>query len=77
MLAALEAEDIRHWFTRMPWRPGHSPLASVPEYEDYLFEQWRADAFDESWRQLGIYAQGYYDAIPDIPVCLLYTSRCV
>lgn len=71
VLAALEAEDIRQWFTRMPWRPGHSPLASVPEYEDYLFEQWRADTFDESWRQLGIYAQGYYDAIPDIPVALM------
>lgn len=69
--AALDAEDIRLWFTRMPWRPGHSPLASVPEYEDYLFEQWRADSFDASWRQLGIYAEGYYDAIPDIPVVLM------
>jgi len=55
----------------MPWRPGHSPLSAVPEYEGYLFEQWRADTFDASWRQLGIYAQGYYDAIPDIPVVLM------
>ena len=71
VLAALEAQDIRQWFARMPWRPGHSPLSAVPEYEDYLFEQWRAESFDESWRQLGIYAQGYYDAIPDIPVVLM------
>ncbi|MDF8360021.1 CocE/NonD family hydrolase [Achromobacter anxifer] len=71
VLAALEAQDIRQWFMRMPWRPGHSPLSAVPEYEDYLFEQWRAECFDESWRQLGIYAQGYYDAIPDIPVVLM------
>ncbi|CAB3687120.1 CocE/NonD family hydrolase [Achromobacter pestifer] len=71
VLAGLEAQDIRQWFTRMPWRPGHSPLALVPEYEDYLFEQWRADAFDDSWRQLGIYAQGYCDAIPDVPVVLM------
>lgn len=70
-LAALEAQDIRQWFSRMPWRPGHSPLSAVPEYEDYLFEQWRADTFDASWRQLGIYAEGYYDAIPDIPVVLM------
>ena len=28
MKAALEAEDIRDWFTRMPWQPGHSPLRS-------------------------------------------------
>ena len=70
-LAALEAQDIRQWFSRMPWRPGHSPLSAVPEYEDYLFEQWRADTFDASWRQLGIYAEGYYDTIPDIPVVLM------
>jgi putative CocE/NonD family hydrolase len=70
-LAALEAQDIRQWFSRMPWRPGHSPLSAVPEYEDYLFEQWRADTFDASWRQLGIYAEGYYDAIPDIPAVLM------
>jgi putative CocE/NonD family hydrolase len=70
-LAALEAQDIRQWFSRMPWRPGHSPLSAVPEYEDYLFEQWRADTFDASWRQLGIYAEGYYDAIPDVPVVLM------
>ncbi|WCM91953.1 CocE/NonD family hydrolase [Acidovorax sp. NCPPB 2350] len=70
-LAALEAQDIRQWFSRMPWRPGHSPLSAVPEYEDYLFGQWRADTFDASWRQLGIYAEGYYDAIPDIPVVLM------
>ncbi|AVS78892.1 antibiotic hydrolase [Paracidovorax avenae] len=69
--AALEAQDIRQWFARMPWRPGHSPLSAVPEYEDYLFEQWRADTFDASWRRLGIYAKGYYHAIPDIPVVLM------
>ncbi|WMD22844.1 CocE/NonD family hydrolase [Achromobacter seleniivolatilans] len=71
VLAALEAQDIRQWFSRMPWRPGHSPLSPVPEYEDYLFEQWRADTFGDAWRQLGIYAEGYYDAIPDIPVVLM------
>jgi len=70
-LAALESQDIRQWFSRMPWRPGHSPLSAVPEYENYLFEQWRADTFDASWRQLGIYAEGYRDAIPDIPVVLM------
>ncbi|MFQ1063660.1 CocE/NonD family hydrolase [Bordetella trematum] len=69
--AALEAQDIRQWFEAMPWRPGHSPLAAVPEYEDYLFEQWRAERFDASWRDAAIFAQGYYDAIPDIPVVLM------
>lgn len=66
--AALEAEDMRDWFTRMPWRRGHSPLRWVPEYEDYLFEQWTAGTFDESWKQAGIYAEGFYDDFPDIPM---------
>ena len=38
--AALAAEDVRDWFTRMPWKPGHSPLRHHPDYEAYLFDQW-------------------------------------
>ena len=30
MRAALAGEDIREWFTRMPWKPGHSPLRHHP-----------------------------------------------
>jgi putative CocE/NonD family hydrolase len=65
---ALEAEDIRAWFGRMPWKKGHSPLRWVPEYEDYLFEQWSHGAFDDFWRQVGIYAEGYYDQFSDVPM---------
>lgn len=59
--AALEAEDIGDWFTRMPWRPGHSPLRHHPDYEAYLFEQWTHGPFDEYWRQLGLWAEGWHD----------------
>jgi putative CocE/NonD family hydrolase len=62
MKAALEAEDIRAWFTRMPWKPGHSPLRHHPDYERYLFEQWRHGAFGPFWQQLGIWAEGFYDS---------------
>ena len=67
VLAALEAEDIRAWFAAMPWRPGHSPVRWVPEYEDYLFEQWTHGTFDDFWRRLGIYAEGFYDRFADVP----------
>lgn len=60
MRAALQAEDIADWFHRMPWRPGHSPLRHHPDYEAYLFEQWRHGAFGPYWQQLGIWAAGYY-----------------
>lgn len=61
LAAALEAEDVRDWFTRMPWRPGVSPVRWHPAYEAYLLDQWRAGRFDETWAQPGLYAAGYYD----------------
>jgi putative CocE/NonD family hydrolase len=61
MKAALAAEDIRDWFTRMPWKPGHSPIRHHPDYEAYLFDQWRHGTFDDYWRQPGIWAAGYHD----------------
>jgi putative CocE/NonD family hydrolase len=65
--AALDKENLLDWFTRMPWKPGHSPVRWVPEYEDYLFEQWTHGAFDDYWKQLGIYAEGFYDQFADVP----------
>ncbi|HEX5325443.1 MAG TPA: CocE/NonD family hydrolase, partial [Acetobacteraceae bacterium] len=61
MRAALAAEDISDWFTRMPWQPGHSPLRHHPDYEAYLLEQWRHGAFDPFWQRLGIWAEGWHD----------------
>ena len=80
--AALRAVDLARWFRDMPWCPGHSPLAAAPEYESYLFEQWRAGLFDEYWKVPGLYAEGYYDVIPDIPVAIVgswydpYVATC-
>src|SRR5688572_6029653 len=64
-LAAMRAIDIRDWFRRLPWRRGDSPVTLAPEYEDYLFEQWEHGVFDDYWKQLGIYAEGFYDQYVD------------
>jgi putative CocE/NonD family hydrolase len=71
LLKALDAEDLRTWFKAMPWRSGVSPVRWIPEYEDYLLDQWRSGTFDESWRQVGLYAEGYYPTFPDVPVMLM------
>ena len=63
--AAMKAIDIREWFRRMPWRRGDSPVSLAPEYEDYLFDQWEHGEFDGFWKQLGLYAQGFYDRFSD------------
>lgn len=65
--ATLDAEDLGAWFTRMPWRRGATPLRFVPDYEDYLLQQWEHGVFDDYWRQPGIFARGYYDQFPDVP----------
>ena len=69
--AELQAQNIKAWFARMPWRKGHSPVSAAPEYEDYLFEQWSHGVFDEFWKRPGIYAEGYYDRYADVPVANL------
>ena len=52
----------------MPWSRGHSPLSLVPEYEDYVFDQWEHGVFDDYWKQVGIYAEGSYDRYSDVPI---------
>lgn len=68
--AALDAEDIHAWFTpeRMPWKRGESPIRWVPEYEDYLFQQWEHTEFDDYWKQVGLYAAGYYHLYANVPM---------
>jgi putative CocE/NonD family hydrolase len=67
-MAALKAVDIKGWFARMPWKRGHSPLSAAPEYEAYIYDQWEHGAFDDYWKQLGIYAMGFYDQFADVPM---------
>jgi putative CocE/NonD family hydrolase len=67
-LIEMKAIDLRTWFSRMPWKRGHSPLTPVPEYESYIYDQWEHGDFDEFWKQIGIYAAGYYDQFTDAPM---------
>jgi putative CocE/NonD family hydrolase len=81
--AALEQVDLPAWFRKLPWWPGHSPLAAAPEFEEYLFNQWHKGRFDDYWRQVGLWAEGFYDQIPDIPVAIVgswydpYAGACL
>jgi putative CocE/NonD family hydrolase len=64
MQAALAGEDIFGWFELLRrgvgWKPGHSPLRHHPDYEAYLFDQWRHGARDEFWTQLGISTRSWH-----------------
>lgn len=66
----LDAENIFEWFRpeRMPWTEQASPIQAVPDYQDYLFEQWRRGSFDDYWSQIGLYAEGHYANFPNLPI---------
>jgi putative CocE/NonD family hydrolase len=70
-LKALKAIDIKGWFARMPWKRGHSPLSSAPDYEGYVYDQWEHGSFGPFWKQLGIYAEGYYHQFRDAPMVFM------
>ncbi|GAX82516.1 hypothetical protein CEUSTIGMA_g9943.t1 [Chlamydomonas eustigma] len=69
--AQMEAMDIRDWFKTLPWREGNSPLSLAPDYERYIFEDWASDTFSERWQRCGLYAKGFEQQIPDIPVMII------
>jgi uncharacterized protein len=66
--AAMAAVDTEAWFTRMPWKRGHSPVAAAPDYEAYLFEQWRHGVFDDYWKRVGIWMAGFYASYAAVPM---------
>jgi putative CocE/NonD family hydrolase len=72
LLAALKAVDLKAWFAAMPWKRGHTPISLLPDYEDYVFDQWEHGDFDGFWKQPGIYAQGYYGAFA--PAAMVHLS---
>ncbi|MYC29553.1 MAG: CocE/NonD family hydrolase [Chloroflexi bacterium] len=65
--AAMARQDIHDWFSRFPWKPGHSPLSWTPDYEDYLMEIWGNDSFDEYWQQVGLSALAHLGPFSDVP----------
>lgn len=68
---AIEAEDLHGWMQRTPWTKGRSPIRWDPDYEAYLLDQWQHGTFDAFWKRLGIWAAGYYDDIPRIPIIFM------
>lgn len=71
LLDKIRAIDLKAWFRRMPWARGNSPLSLVPEYENYVFDQWEHGNFDAFWKQIGLYGQGYYDQYSDAATMII------
>eukprot|EP01125_Pyxidicula_operculata_P004528 TRINITY_DN1710_c0_g1_i1.p1 TRINITY_DN1710_c0_g1~~TRINITY_DN1710_c0_g1_i1.p1 ORF type:complete len:596 (+),score=103.72 TRINITY_DN1710_c0_g1_i1:11-1798(+) len=66
----LEKINLTDWFKPelMPWKKGKNPLSLVPSYEDSVFDEWRNGIFNSFWQQRGLYAEGYYNEMVNIPM---------
>lgn len=71
LIKALTEPDIFEWFRRLPWSPGDSPLAPLPEYEKYLFREWQEGTFSAYYQKPGLCNEAFYDTFPDVPTAIL------
>ena len=71
LLRAIQAETLHDWMARTPWTKGRSPVRWDPEFETYLLDQWQHGTFDAFWKRPGLWAEGYHDRIPRVPLILM------
>ncbi|WP_233544912.1 CocE/NonD family hydrolase [Pseudooceanicola sediminis] len=71
ILKAIQSESLADWMTRTPWTRGRSPVRWDPDYEGYLLDQWQHGTFDAFWKKTGIWAAGYYETFPKIPIVFM------
>ncbi|MFC2047319.1 CocE/NonD family hydrolase, partial [Chloroflexota bacterium] len=66
----LNFTDAREWFTRLPIKRGHTPLALVPNYEQWCLDLFTHADYDDYWRQPGFAIEEYLEQHADVPVHL-------
>jgi putative CocE/NonD family hydrolase len=66
--AIVEAmERLGEWVYRTPFKPGHTPLALVPNLERVLFDYYYRGEYDEFWQQDCLDQERYFDRHADVP----------
>ena len=73
------AESLREELLKLPFRPGQTPIAAVPNLEKVLFHYYYEGSYSEFWRQEctdqtphlhrfadipAVFSSGWYDAFP-------------
>jgi putative CocE/NonD family hydrolase len=62
---------IGDWLRQAPTKAGLSPLAALPEYEQWTLDLFTHGDYDEFWRQRGLTIEPYLAEHADVPVYLL------
>ena len=63
-------ENLREVILKMPFKPGHTPLAVIPELEKMLFEYYYRGEYDEFWAQEAHDFARILDRHADIPLTI-------
>ena len=63
-------ENLREEILKMPFKPGHTPLAAVPNLEKMLFEYYYRGEYDEFWAQEAHDFARILDRHADIPLTI-------
>jgi putative CocE/NonD family hydrolase len=63
-----EAKLVPQHLTRLPFRPGTTPLKHVPDTEEWLTEVMRHADYDSYWKQPGLSVVDNVDRYADVPV---------
>ncbi len=58
---------LKDWLKRLPWKPGFSPLAPVPNLEKILLEFYTRGDYDAFWKHPCINYEEHYDRYADVP----------
>ncbi|MBK8060568.1 MAG: CocE/NonD family hydrolase [Gemmatimonadetes bacterium] len=66
--ALLEQEKVETWYERLPLRTGQSPLATVPEYEQYFLDEWTHGDYGPFWQKISLNWAPYYTRTADVPM---------
>ncbi len=66
--AALDRANANLWdWISRPIKPGHSPLALIPSYEQWCLDLLRENRYNEYWQAPGYGPRPYYDQHADVP----------
>lgn len=62
-----QGERMYEWLTRLPWTPGNSPLAALPEYERRALDFYTKAEDLEFWSDRNLNFQAHLDEASDVP----------
>ncbi|MGE0041878.1 MAG: CocE/NonD family hydrolase [Vicinamibacterales bacterium] len=64
----LEVETVEPWYSALPFRPGLSPLAAAPAFEQYILDEMTRSDYDAFWQRPALNWKAHYAETSDIPM---------